>query len=141
MSIIPGPAQWVEDLVLLQLWCRLQLWLGFFSFFFFWLPDLFYINPKSQGFPNVSFHDPGSEYTHFAVTQTSAVRSLTHYATAGTPWKLHFDLSLSLSLFLSCTSAAIQVQLRFDPLPRNFHMLQLWLKKEEKKKKKQEGFE
>ena len=25
---IPIPAQWVEDLMLPQLWCRLQLWLG-----------------------------------------------------------------------------------------------------------------
>ena len=26
---IPGVAQWVEDLALMQLLCRLQLWLGF----------------------------------------------------------------------------------------------------------------
>lgn len=25
----PGPVQWVKDLALPQLWCRLQLWLGF----------------------------------------------------------------------------------------------------------------
>ena len=26
---IPRQAQWIKDLVLVQLWCRLQLWLGF----------------------------------------------------------------------------------------------------------------
>jgi len=26
---MPAQAQWVKDLALLQLWCRLQLWLGF----------------------------------------------------------------------------------------------------------------
>ena len=26
---IPGPAHWVKDPVLPQLWCRSQLWLGF----------------------------------------------------------------------------------------------------------------
>ena len=25
---IPGPTQWVKDIALLLLWCRLQLWLG-----------------------------------------------------------------------------------------------------------------
>ena len=28
-GLIPGPVQWVKDPVLLQLWCRLQLQLGF----------------------------------------------------------------------------------------------------------------
>ena len=27
LGLIPGPAQWVKDLVLLQLWCRSQMWL------------------------------------------------------------------------------------------------------------------
>ena len=31
MSLIPSLAQWVKDLVLLQLWCRSQLWLRFHS--------------------------------------------------------------------------------------------------------------
>ena len=26
---IPGPAQWVKDPALLQLWCRSQVWLAF----------------------------------------------------------------------------------------------------------------
>ena len=25
-GLIPGPVQWIKDLALLQLWCRLQLW-------------------------------------------------------------------------------------------------------------------
>ena len=29
VGLIPGPAQWMKVLVLLQQWCRLQLWLRF----------------------------------------------------------------------------------------------------------------
>ena len=43
LGSIPGPVQWLKDPVLLQLWCRLQLWLGFDPW-----PRVFHISHVQQ---------------------------------------------------------------------------------------------